>query len=213
MVARAWRYAAGLALAVALGGVAGCTSGPAGSGSTTGISTNGVGGSAPTVATGPSVSTTSTGTGTGTGTATLAYPVDVPAEARVNSPAGAIAFARHFFAQVNKAYTTPQAGLIAPLSTSNCKSCDAFERTAQGFVLDGQRYDHIALEVLETSLNPDTTLPLSTSVDVVAHQFAAKVVNNSGATVRTVTERRGIFVVRLTRPAGIWVVDSIQVQQ
>ncbi len=208
MVARTWRYAAGLALLGALaGGLVGCTSSPAGPGSTSGPTGGATSVPATSTATSPS-----SGTATGSATGTLAYPADVPAEARVNSPAGAMAFARYFFAQVNKAYTTPQAGLIAPLSTANCKSCAAFEKTAGDFVVDGQRYDRQALEVLETSLSPEPAPAGTLIVDVVAKQFPAKVITGSGSIVRTITERQGIFVVRLARGEGVWTVDSIQVQ-
>jgi hypothetical protein len=210
VVVRTWRYAAGLALLGALAsGLVGCTSGPAGSG-LTGSST--VSGSAASTTTGSSSTSSVTSSATSTTGATLTYPADVPAEARVNSPAGAMAFARYFFAQVNKAYTTPQAGLIAPLSTANCKSCAAFEKTAGDFVVDGQRYDRQALEVLETSLSPEPAPAGTLIIDVVAKQFPAKVITGSGSIVRTITERQGIFVVRLARGDGVWTVDSIQVQ-
>ncbi len=201
-----WRkYAAWLAmLGVLAGGVVGCTNSPAGPVSTTSATASGV-----TITPAPPTSAPRTTSAT----ASAVYPADVPAEARVNSPAGAMAFARYFFAQVNKAYTTPQAGLIAPLSTPNCKSCDSFEQMAAGFVAEGQRYNHQALEIVEVSPNPGAGPTGMLLVDVVAHQLPASVVSNSGTTVRTITERRGIFVVRLARGDGFWTVDTIQVQQ
>jgi hypothetical protein len=104
------RYAATLAALIAASAmVAGCTTSTAGPGVTT-TATSG----SSTATTTPTATATSTPSATTAPTA--AYPADVPAEARANTPAGAIAFAKHFFGQVNKAYTTPQAGLIAPLS-------------------------------------------------------------------------------------------------
>jgi hypothetical protein len=118
------RYAATLAALIAASAmVAGCTTSTAGPGVTT-TATSG----SSTATTTPTATATSTPSATTAPTA--AYPADVPAEARANTPAGAIAFAKHFFGLVNRAYTTPQAGLLPPLSTANCKTCAAFESTA-----------------------------------------------------------------------------------
>ena len=140
-----------------------------------------------------------------------AYPADVPAEARVNSPAGAKAFAKHFFGQVNKAYTTPQAGLLAPLSTPNCKTCTVFETTAAGFVAQSQRYDRAAVSILEVSIDSDPPPAGITLVDVVVRQLPAKVIDGKGKTVVSVTEEKGVFVVQLRFDTAGWAVDTIQV--
>ena len=206
MVARTWRYAAGLALLGALaGGLVGCTSGPAGPGSTSGPTGGATSVPATSTATSPS-----SGTATGSATGTLAYPADVPAEARVNSPAGAMAFARYFFAQVNKAYTTPQAGLIAPLSTANCKTCAAAEQNAIDYLASGRRYDRDALAVLEVSINPET-LAQGHTIDVAAHQLPARIINTSGATTEQIKDVKAVFVLRVIRVGEAWRIDSVKV--
>ena len=206
MVARTWRYAAGLALLGALaGGLVGCTSSPAESGSTSGPTGGATSVPATSTATSPS-----SGTATGSATGTLAYPADVPAEARVNSPAGAMAFARYFFAQVNKAYTTPQAGLIAPLSTANCKTCAAAEQNAIDYLASGRRYDRDALAVLEVSINPET-LAQGHTIDVAAHQLPARIINTSGATTEQIKDVKAVFVLRVIRVGEAWRIDSVKV--
>lgn len=96
------RYAATLAALIAASAmVAGCTTSTAGPGVTT-TATSG----SSTATTTPTATATSTPSATTAPTA--AYPADVPAEARANTPAGAIAFAKHFFGLVNRAYTTPK---------------------------------------------------------------------------------------------------------
>ena len=206
MVARTWRYAAGLALLGALaGGLVGCTSGPAGPGTTSGPT-----GGATSVPVTSAATSPSSGTATGSATGTLAYPADVPAEARVNSPAGAMAFARYFFAQVNKAYTTPQAGLIAPLSTANCKTCAAAEQNAIDYLASGRRYDRDALAVLEVSINPET-LAQGHTIDVAAHQLPARIINTSGATTEQIKDVKAVFVLRVIRVGEAWRIDSVKV--
>ena len=209
MVARTWRYAAGLALLGALaGGLVGCTSGPAGPGSTGGPTGGATSVPATSAATSPS-----SGTATGSATGTLAYPADVPAEARVNSPAGAMAFARYFFAQVNKAYTTPQAGLIAPLSTARCKTCATYEGNSLKYVQLHQRHTLEPVQVTEVSIAPDTPDDVTRTVDVVFVQRPSQIVDSVGAVVETLKSRQAIFAVDLVWDGSLWRVSGIQVRQ
>ena len=208
MVARTWRYAAGLALLGALaGGLVGCTSSPAGPGSTSGPTGGATSVPATSTATSPS-----SGTATGSATGTLAYPADVPAEARVNSPAGAMAFARHFFAQANLAYTSPRSGVLPPLSTSNCKTCAAFEATASRYVREGLRYDRNPVQILEVSLDAE---PLTGGhmVDLVAHQQPSKVINAAGVVVEDIKDQKVIFVLNVVSVDSAWRIDSVRVMQ
>ena len=209
MVARTWRYAAGLALLGALaGGLVGCTSSPAGPGSTSGPTGGATSVPATSTATSPS-----SGTATGSATGTLAYPADVPAEARVNSPAGAMAFARYFFAQVNKAYTTPQAGLIAPLSTARCKTCATYEGNSLKYVQLHQRHTLEPVQVTEVSIAPDTPDDVTRTVDVVFVQRPSQIVDSVGAVVETLKSRQAIFAVDLVWDGSLWRVSGIQVRQ
>ena len=208
MVSRTWRYAAWLALLGALaGGLVGCTSSPAGPGSTSGPTGGATSVPATSTATSPS-----SGTATGSATGTLAYPADVPAEARVNSPAGAMAFARHFFAQANLAYTSPRSGLLPPLSTSNCKTCAAFEATASRYVREGLRYDRNPVQILEVSLDAE---PLTGGhmVDLVAHQQPSKVINAAGVVVEDIKDQKVIFVLNVVSVDSAWRIDSVRVMQ
>ncbi|NHI20646.1 hypothetical protein H9L10_07410 [Phycicoccus endophyticus] len=65
---------------------------------------------------------------------------DIPAAARKQTPAGAEAFVRYFFAQLESAWTTPESGLIAALSIDACHFCEVTEGTARYLVDHGQRY-------------------------------------------------------------------------
>ncbi|HRC12529.1 MAG TPA: hypothetical protein PLX68_06635 [Dermatophilaceae bacterium] len=142
----------------------------------------------------------------------MAYPADVPAEARVNSPAGAMAFARYFFAQANLAYTSPRSGLLPPLSTSNCKTCAAFETTASRYVREGLRYDRNPVQILEVSLDAE---PLTGGymVDLVAHQQPSKVINAAGVVVEDIKDQKVIFVLNVVSVDSAWRIDSVRVMQ
>ena len=201
------RYAATLAALIAASAVvAGCTTSTAGPGVTT-TATSGITTASPTT------TATSTPTATATTAPTAAYPADVPAEARVNTPAGAKAFAMHFFAQANKAYTTPQSGLLAPLSTSQCKTCATYEANSQKYVDQHQRHTMDPVEVLETALAPDAPPGVTHTVDVVIHQRPSQLVDKSGAVVSTLTDKRAVFAVDVNWAGTHWLVNSIQVRQ
>jgi len=203
------RYAAVVALVLlAIWGVAGCTGNgnPAASPTTT----TGVGGTAGASATASGAATASA---TGTVGTAAPYPSDVPPEARVNSDAGAIAFTRHFFAQVNKAYTTPQSGLISPLSTPNCKSCASNEATSANLAKDGRRYDGPAIELQEVSIHPEPAGPDRALLMVTARQLPAKIIDRSGSVDSTLDAKLGLLVVQLQYDKNAWKCDSIKVTQ
>lgn len=140
------------------------------------------------------------------------YPTDVPAEARVNSPEGALAFARHFFTVVNTVYIAPISGAVAALSTANCKSCEGMEQEISWFVAAGRRYDRPAVDVREVSLNPGTpTAGGAVLVDIVVHQRPAKIIDAQGAMIDTVKESTGVIVMTTVFRDGGFRADSIQV--
>jgi len=198
------KYAAWLAmLGVLAGGVVGCTNSPAGPVSTTSATASGV-----TITPAPPTSAPRTTSAT----ASAVYPADVPAEARVNSPAGAMAFARYFFAQANLAYTTPRSGLLPPLSTAKCKTCAAFEATASRYVREGLRYDRNPVQILEVTLDAE---PLTSGhiVDLVAHQQPARVIDGAGAVVENIKEQKVIFVINVVSVDAAWRIDSVKVMQ
>lgn len=123
----------GLAVAVASGcTTSGGTSTPSGSTATVTASvTNGS--SDPSPSTSP--------VATPSGSATVApLPSSVPAAARTRDGAGAEAFVRHFYDQVNVAWTLPKAGLLPPLCLATSKSCASFEAEAAGLVSKHHRY-------------------------------------------------------------------------
>ncbi len=204
-------YAARLATLIAVGSlvagaVTGCTTSAGGVGATP----TATGGTATTTAT---ISPTVTPTASASTAPTAAYPADVPAEARANTPAGAIAFAKYFFGLVNKAYTTPQAGLIAPLSDANCKTCATFEGNSQSYVDLHRRHTMEPVQLVEVSLARDTPPNATRTVDVLFRQRPSQIVESDGRVVETLKERQILFAVDLVWRDGSWLASSIQVRQ
>lgn len=64
----------------------------------------------------------------------------IPAAARAQTPAGAEAFVRFFFDQVNLAWTKPEPGAIAAVSSTDCKFCATTESLASYLGENGQHY-------------------------------------------------------------------------
>ncbi len=84
----------------------------------------------------------------------MPLPVDLPVAAREQSAAGAEAFMKFFYAEVNRAWTRPATGLIPPLCLSTSKSCAALEGNAAELVKNRQRYDGDPGTILSVLLRP-----------------------------------------------------------
>lgn len=84
--------------------------------------------SGPTTAASPSVATPTT-------------DPNIPTAARAHTTAGAEAFVKYFFEQLNVAWTVPQAGILSPLCQSSAVACATFEKTAVRLAKEGHRYD------------------------------------------------------------------------
>jgi hypothetical protein len=110
--------------------------------------------------------------------------VEIPAAARVKSEKGAEAFVRYFFDQVNLAWTTPRAGLIASLSSTSCEFCKTTEAAAKGLAEANQRYasDPVTVRSVDALTGaPEGQLYLF--VDMV--QNRANIVDKAGKVVST----------------------------
>jgi hypothetical protein len=73
---------------------------------------------------------------------------EIPPSAREQTEAGAIAYAKFFFDQVNVAWTEPRAGLIESLSDPACKFCAFTEQKAMELVGSKLRYRKAPIEML-----------------------------------------------------------------
>ena len=80
---------------------------------------------------------------------------EVPAAARVQSEAGAVAFVKFYFDQMNKAWMGPDTNLLLPLSDPGCKSCANLQDEAATLRKDGERLDRPAVTVLAVDVRPD----------------------------------------------------------
>ena len=190
-------------------GLAGCTTGspapPTGStGSTTSV-----------VATTSSSASTSVGSPSAStsGSATRPpYPTDVPADALPNTPQGAEAFVRYFLQMLNQGLVRAEPGVLARVSESDCKSCNAYENMMRSAQSNGRRFDRNAFVVQEVVRVFDTGPGAALTVDAVVRQQVVRILDASGNVVDSWSEKTAVLVFDLTRDGEVWRVKEVQVR-
>jgi hypothetical protein len=144
--------------------------------------------SAPTTASSPRT-TSAAPTPNSPTPATPTKDPNIPAAALAHTSAGAEAFVRYFYSQLNLAWSKPQAGLISRLSETTCKTCANFEREATKSVTKDERVvgQSIILGTVKTS---DVTNPDKLTVVTIGHQPKTVVVNAKGNIVQELKQER-----------------------
>ena len=167
-----------------------------------------------TTAPSPTTSTTAPApTTTSPSPTTTAGPTsdpNIPAAARANTPAGAAAFVKYFHDQLNVAWGQPRAGLLAPLSLTDCKTCRALEDNAASLVAKHERVSGDTVRI--DSVDPgDTDSNGDQRVIITGAQLRTSVVDSNGQKVRDIPANR-IRSVAMTRwTASGWRVSEIKV--
>ena len=159
---------------------------------------------------GASSSSTPTSSPTTTAPPTVSPTTDpnIPVAARAHTPAGAEAFVRYFFVQLNVAFGQPKTGLVSALSDPTCKTCLAFEGTAADLASKRQHYrgDAFALESVG-SIGESEVL-------VVGTQPPGAVVDINGSVVKSRTEAQPIkFSVAVAWFSQGWRIREIRVMK
>jgi hypothetical protein len=134
---------------------------------------------------------------------------NIPAAARAHTPAGAEAFVRYFYAQVNVAWTKPTSGVISALSSPSCKSCAALEATAADLVKRKQHYDGAPVTIVSVGGLGETS-PGHPEVLVEFIQEERNVIDASGHVALTDKRQQGKFVVTLGWSGQGWSVVTVK---
>jgi Family of unknown function (DUF6318) len=145
-----------------------------------------------------------------TTTATPTTDPNIPAAARAHTPAGAAAFVKYFYGQLNVAWGQPRAGLLAPLSLPDCKTCSTLEDTAADMVAKHQRMRGDTARI--DSVDPGATESNGDqSVVVTGGQLATSVVDSNGQKVRDIPADRIRFLATTRWTESGWRVSEIKV--
>jgi len=136
---------------------------------------------------------------------------NIAAAARAHTPAGAEAFVRYFFEQLNRSWARADPLLLPPLSEASCKTCRAFTASAASFRAKGQHYKGDVFTVssvggLGKGSNGEEVL-------VVGQQEPGAIVNQSGTIIEKSVAQAGKFTVSLNWTGSGWMAAELQVMR
>lgn len=120
---------------------------------------------------------------------------------------GAENFAAFYIQQVNKSWSIPDDDQLTGLSLPSCKTCLTFLSTAQDLEAKRLKHDGLTLKVKRASAIAFTDS--QRRVAVYVDQYARRVVDKSGNTIRTTKPGTGAFVMTLDFE-GHWMVSLLQ---
>jgi hypothetical protein len=118
---------------------------------------------------------------------------NIPAAARLHTPAGAEAFVRYFSA----------------LSSPSCKSCAGLEATAADLVKKGQHYDGSPVTIVSVN-HLGEGIPGHPEILVRFTQENRKVIDKAGNVVLTDQRKQGKFVATLGWSSRGWSVATVK---
>ena len=139
----------------------------------------------PTTLAAPSPGAAVTSPSAGPETAAATAPV-LPAEAREQTAAGAIAFARHYFAVVDYAYATGDTAPLAAVSDPACRPCAGVKDMIDTTVLAGGSWETEPTMVTEVSI-PEGEPVGAVNVLLTYSSETARELSAAGDEVRTFT--------------------------
>jgi hypothetical protein len=138
-------------------------------------------------------------------------PTPVPTPTGINAPDafGASAFTKHFFAQVNQAYSQRDPELIRVLAAVDCETCENFMADIARLIKERRRVEGGAFELLfAESPPPEDGVAI---VEVAYSNSATRELSESGSVVKTYPARPRTFgQVRLDRTPSGWAVRAIR---
>jgi outer membrane murein-binding lipoprotein Lpp len=153
-------------------------------------------------------STTTTALPTTSPTTDPTTDPNIPVAARAHTPAGAEAFVRYFFDQVNIAWTTPKPGLLPQLCKASSKSCKSFEDTAVQLKAAGNHYD--GMPVTTQSVAALDAPGGRQSILYLGRQEKRNVVDSTGRVVSTDQQKTVRFEVALEWTPSGWTIFTIK---
>ncbi|MFV0461801.1 MAG: hypothetical protein ACK5MP_01180, partial [Nostocoides sp.] len=127
---------------------------------------------------------------------------------RQHTNAGAEAFVRYYNDQLSKAWMTPQTGLLPPLSLSTCKSCRAWEKSAELFNVENTRMRGVVFAIEDVSVWEESINGFV--VRMAGPQNANSIVDDSGRVIKDVSASPGHLYFSLVWVDGQWKVEEIQ---
>lgn len=144
--------------------------------------------------------------------APIAAPVAVavPAEASANTPQGASAFARFYFAELLRAYTTYDTRAVRSLAAETCRTCAGLTGGIDSMRQAQQRVTGPPLAIHFAEAPGFGYGPVTVDVQYSIPEY--KLVDGQGTVVRHFLEKKNrTFIVTLERAGQGWLMGRIQV--
>jgi Family of unknown function (DUF6318) len=163
---------------------------------------------------GASSSSTSTSSPTTSAPPTTTSPTtdpNIPLAARAHTPAGAEAFVRYFFDQVNRGWSTADPTLLPSLSEPGCKTCGAYTSSVASYRTKNQHYKGEFFTV--SSIGSLGNGPKGEEVLVVGRQEPGAIVDQAGNVVETSVAQAGKFLISLRWTGSGWKTVELQVKE
>ena len=136
---------------------------------------------------------------------------NIPATARAHTPAGAEAFVRYFFAQLNRSWSSADPSLLPPLSEPGCKTCGAFTSSAASFRSKNQHYKGEVFSVTHIGALGEGLK--GQEVLVVGKQEPGAIVDQAGGVIKSSVRQAGKFLISLHWTGKGWNAVELQVQR
>ena len=133
----------------------------------------------------------------------------IPAAARAHTAAGAEAFARFYFSELNRAWTIPDPFALSGLSSPTCKTCTNFALTARSLQKDGFRYDGPPVSVGDSILLPESNKN-RVALQFINVQEARSIVNSQGRVIEKLPRRSSLSQLEMIWSAQGWHVDRFR---
>ncbi len=141
-----------------------------------------------------------------------ASPTALPSAATQQSPQGAEAFARHYYATLSRAFSTGETAPLRALATSGCQTCARFANSIDASTRLGQRFAGGQITVrAAAAVKREASLS-----DVTLRYDSAplRLLSADGAELRQRAAQLGVTVeMQLRRSRNGWLVDEIQLLQ
>jgi hypothetical protein len=150
----------------------------------------------------PSGTTTASATGTSGGR------LDVPAEARANTAAGAEAFVRFYFERLNVAFVEANPAALTGLSAQTCGSCASFAASVRRLRAKEQRVTLEPFRIMGMSETPASGSAKRIFSVVLVH-VPTTIISGSGALITREPQERMLLDAALMRAPGGWAIAGL----
>ncbi|MEO7268438.1 MAG: DUF6318 family protein [Knoellia sp.] len=161
--------------------------------------------SMPNATTSPTGSASASGSTDATASPSPSVSVSLPSAARANTEAGAIAFAKFFVTEMDRAYVEADSEPLKPLFTKNCEDCQNVVEIIDKLEGSGT---HQATSSATIAGATYAKLSGQPAVDVFVAYASVNRLDKAGKVVFTGKERKVSYRLRLANTNG-WLVDEI----